>query len=251
MFEDNETIIDEKIELDPTKAVLIGICLPGDQRKAKEDSLDELELLAKTAGLTTVHKRIQNKNKIESGTFVGSGFLVEAKEIAIQNKAKVIIFDNELSPTQGKNIAKLLELDVIDRTEVILNIFHKHAQTHEAALQVKLAELQYQLPRLKKLWSHFEGGKVAAGSGAKGGGGASRGLGETQLEVDKRWIRNDIEKVQKRLASILRQKDTQGKKRADMKKICLVGYTNAGKSTLFNRITNANVLVTSSLGCFI
>ena len=241
---DDET--NDEIILDPNKVVLVGVCLPDENIGDKEKSLEELELLAKTAGLKTVHTMIQKRSRINGATYVGSGFLEEVEYRAITNGAKQVIFDNELSPTQGKNISLLLKVNVIDRTEVILNIFHKHAQTHEARLQVKLAELQYQLPRLKKLWSHFEGGRVAAG-GAKGSGAASRGMGETQLEVDKRLIRNDIGKVQNRIHDILKQKDNQSKKRANLKRISLVGYTNAGKSTLFNYITDAGVLAEDKL----
>ncbi len=236
----------DSIILDPNKVVLVGICLPDENIGDKEKSLDELELLAKTAGLKSVDKMIQKRSRINGATYVGSGFLEEINYVAKINGASQVIFDNELSPTQGKNVSDLLEVDVIDRTEVILNIFHHHAQTNEARLQVQLAELQYQLPRLKKLWSHFEGERVAAG-GAKGSGTASRGMGETQLEVDKRLIREEIYKVQRKLSNILKQKETQSKRRAGMKRICLVGYTNAGKSTLFNQITDAGVLAEDKL----
>lgn len=238
---ENETI------LDPNKAILIGVCLQKDDVSEKEKSLDELELLAKTAGVYTVQKRIQKRAKIDGATFVGTGFLLEIKELAQDLGAGVIIFDNELSPTQGKNVSQILEIEVSDRTEIILNIFHHHAQTYEASLQVELAELKYQLPRLKKLWSHFAGSRVAASSGGHGGGSASRGMGETQLEIDKRIIRNQIVTVEKKLKAIMIQKDTQSKQRANLKRVCLVGYTNAGKSSLFNNLTQADVLVEDKL----
>lgn len=235
------------IILDPNQAILIGVCLQKEDITDKEKSLDELELLAKTAGLKAVHKRIQKRDKIDGGTFVGKGFLAEIKELAHELKAGLIIFDNELSPTQGRNVSHLLELEVSDRTEIILNIFHHHAQTHEASLQVELAELKYQLPRLKKLWSHFEGSRVAAGGGNQGGGSAARGTGETQLEIDKRIIRNQIVTIEKKLKSIMIQKDTQSKQRANLRRVCLVGYTNAGKSTLFNQLTDSDVLAEDKL----
>jgi GTP-binding protein HflX len=238
---------DNEIILDPNQAILIGVCLQKEDLNDKEKSLDELELLAKTAGLRSVYKRIQKRDKIDGGTFVGKGFLLEIKELAKELNAGLIIFDNELSPTQGRNVSEILELEVSDRTEIILNIFHHHAQTHEAALQVELAELNYQLPRLKKLWSHFEGSRVAASGGSQGGGSAARGSGETQLELDKRIIRNQIVTIEKKLKSIMTQKDTQSKQRANLKRVCLVGYTNAGKSTLFNQLTDAGVLAEDKL----
>jgi len=247
MTEDKIFELENEIILDPNQAILVGICLQKDDYSEKEKSLEELELLAKTAGIHTVYKRLQRRPKVDGATFVGKGFLAEVKQLAHEYQAGLVIFDNELSPTQGKNVTQLLELQVSDRTEVILNIFHHHARTYEASLQVELAELKYQLPRLKKLWSHFEGGKVAASSGGQGGGSASRGMGETQLEIDKRTIRHQIATVEKKLQAIMIQKDTQSKQRASMKRVCLVGYTNAGKSTLFNQLTHANVLVEDKL----
>ncbi len=244
-----EKIIDivDEIILDPNQAILVGVCLSREDFGEKEKSLHELEELAKTAGLKAVCKRIQRRPKVDGATFVGKGFLEEIKQLAHENGAGLVIFDNELSPTQGKKVSQILELEVSDRTEIILNIFHHHAKTYEATLQVELAELQYQLPRLKKLWSHFEGSKVAASSGGQGGGSASRGMGETQLEIDKRIIRNQIATVERKLEAIMVQKDTQSKQRSNMKRVCLVGYTNAGKSTLFNQLTDSEVLVEDKL----
>lgn len=246
-YEIEEDEIVEEVILDPNQAILVSVCLPRENFEEKEKSLIELELLAKTAGLQTVAKKIQKRPKIDGATFVGKGFLAELKQLALDLGAGVIIFDNELSPTQGKNISQLLEIEVSDRTEIILNIFHHHAKTYEASLQVELAELKYQLPRLKKLWSHFAGGKAAAGSGGQGGGSASRGMGETQLEIDKRTIRNQVVALEKKLQAIMIQKDTQSKQRANLKRVCLVGYTNAGKSSIFNQITDAGVLVEDKL----
>lgn len=248
MSEEKLVEMNDEIILDPTQAILVGICMQKDDYSEKEDSLDELERLANTAGLKCVLKRIQNRNRIDGSTFVGKGFLEEIKVAAYELNAGLVIFDNELTPTQGKNIGEILGFEVTDRTEIILNIFHRHAQTHEASLQVELAQLQYQLPRLKKLWSsHFEGTRVAASGGSAGGGVASRGMGETQLEIDKRTIRNQIVAIQKKLDFIMVQKDTQSKQRQNLKRVCLVGYTNAGKSTIFNQITGANVLVEDKL----
>jgi GTP-binding protein HflX len=239
--------LDDNANLDPNLAILVGVCVGREDLEEKEKSLAELELLAKTAGVKAVYKRIQKRPKIDGATFVGKGFLAEIRYLAHEHGAGVVIFDNELSPTQGKNVSQMLKLEVSDRTEIILSIFHHHAQTYEATLQVELAQLQYQLPRLKKLWSHFEGSRVAASGGGQGGGSASRGMGETQLEIDKRIIRNQIAIIEKKLKAIMIQKDTQSKQRANLKRVCLVGYTNAGKSTLFNNLTNAGVLVEDKL----
>jgi len=157
--------------------------------------------------------------------------------------ATLLIFDNELSPTQSRNIAKNFKIDVTDRTEIILDIFHEHAKTKEAKLQVRLAELKYQLPRLKKLWCHLDRERGASG----GSGGASRGMGEKQIEIDRRLIKDEIIKTSEFLEKVLQTKDTQRKLRKDIEKICIVGYTNAGKSTLFNKLTGADVLVADKL----
>lgn len=150
----------------------------------------------------------------------------------------------KLNPIQGRNIEKDFNIRVIDRTEVILSIFHNHAHTREAKLQVRLAELQYQLPRLRRLWGHFD---QERGSARSAGGSASRGMGEKQIEIDKRLIRLQIRKINKAITDITQQKETQRKQRDRAKKICLVGYTNAGKSTLFNTLTEAGVLVEDKL----
>ncbi|MFA7057461.1 MAG: GTPase HflX [Candidatus Cloacimonadales bacterium] len=248
MSEEKLNKMNGEIILDPTKAILVGICLQKDDFKEKEASLDELERLANTAGLTCVLKRIQNRARVDGATFIGKGLLEELKATAHELNAGLIIFDQELTPSQGKNISAIMEFEVSDRTEIILNIFHNHAQTHEASLQVELAKLQYQLPRLKKLWSsEFAGTKAAAGGGSQGGGTAARGMGETQLEVDKRTIRIQITVIKKRLEAIMLQKDTQSKQRQNLKRVCIVGYTNAGKSTLFNSVTGADVLVEDKL----
>lgn len=234
------------------KAVLIGVCLDNRIFDKYLASIDELERLADTAGVETVAKVIQKRQKVDKTFYAGKGFLAEAVALMEEHDAGLLIFDNELSPTQGRNIEKFFEIDVSDRTEVILDIFHEHAQTKEAKLQVKLAELQYQLPRLKKLWNHLDreggGGGAASSSGSGGGGGgATRGMGETQIEIDKRLVRDDIAKVKAAIHKIELQKETQGKQRGNIKKVCLVGYTNAGKSTLFNRLTDAGVLVEDKL----
>ncbi len=237
----SEKSIENKIE--KSKAFLIGIALQNEDYDTKMSSLDELERLADTAGIETVDKFIQTRKGIDRSTYVGKGFL---EDIAIKMdmlKVDFVIFDDELSPTQSRNILKTHEVEAIDRTEIILDIFHKHARTKEAKLQVGLAELKYQLPRLKKLWSHLDRERGSSGSGK----GTSRGMGEKQLNIDKRLIKSEIKKINKQLEKISLQKDTQKSQRMKMKKVCVVGYTNAGKSTLFNQMTDAGVLVEDKL----
>jgi len=229
--------------LDMNKAILVGVCLRPREYDKKVNSLDELERLADTAGVKVVGKFIQKRQKPDKAYYIGKGFLAEAIHETEDENPGLIIFDNELSPSQGRNTEKEFEMDAIDRTEVILNIFHDHARTRESKLQVKLAELQYQLPRLKRLWGHLDREKGQA----SGSGGASRGMGEKQIEIDKRLIRREIAKVKGELNKVFLHKETQSKQRESVKKVCLVGYTNAGKSTLFNRLTDAGVLVEDKL----
>jgi GTP-binding protein HflX len=186
----------------------------------------------------------QKRNQPERSTYFGRGWLNEIAEKMHQAQAELLIVNEELSPIQGRNIEKQFSITVIDRTEVILSIFHDHARTREARLQVKLAELEYQLPRLRKLWGHFD--KERGSMRAKGGA-ASRGMGEKQIEIDKRLIRQQIRRVTHWIETVTHQKETQRKGRDKTLKLCLVGYTNAGKSTLFNALTGAGVLVEDKL----
>ncbi|RLC51380.1 MAG: GTPase HflX [Candidatus Cloacimonadota bacterium] len=229
--------------LDMEKAILVGVCLQPSEYDKKSSSLDELARVTDTAGLEVVGKFIQKRQKPDKAFYIGKGFLAEALTEVYDEVPGLVIFDNELSPSQGRNIEKEFELEAIDRTEVILNIFHNHARTREAQLQVKLAELQYQLPRLKRLWSHLDREKGQAA----GSSGTGRGMGEKQIEIDKRIIRREIAKVKAELKKVFLHKETQSKHRQKVKKVCLVGYTNAGKSTLFNRLTDAGVLVEDKL----
>ncbi len=221
-----------------TRAILVTVRLRRSQEDIN-DSLDELERLADTAGVEVVGRFVQNFDKPKAGTYIGPGFAEMIKEKLEELDANLVIFDNELTPSQGRNLSKNYEMDITDRTELILDIFHHHAKTNEARMQVKLAELQYQLPRLKSLWTHLDKIKGAAA----GSMGAGRGAGEKQVELDKRKIRNEIASIQSDLKKLNIQLDTQRKKRKlNHKLVCLVGYTNAGKSTLFNKLTDAGVL---------
>jgi GTP-binding protein HflX len=227
------------------KAILVSVCLPSEDYEEKQCSLDELELLADTAEIETVGKAIQRRKKIDSSLFVGKGFVQDdIRDAMEQTGAELLIFDNPLSPSQGRNLQKSYGIDAIDRTEVILQVFHDHARTPESRMQVRLAELEYQLPRLKALWSHLDRQRGSASGGA---GDAQRGVGEKQIEIDKRLIEKEIRLIKKKLAKVDIQMGIAAKKRLGRKKVCLVGYTNAGKSTLFNRLTHADVLVEDKL----
>ena len=236
----------EYLNGDNNRAIIVGICLDSNDFIKKEESIEEIKMLADTAGIVVEETLIQRRNKIDSRYFVGKGFMENIYKKMEQNEIGLLIFDNELNPSQGKKILEDFKIVAIDRTELILRIFENHAKTKEAKLQVKLAKLKYELPRLKNKWAHFEKQRVAASS--KGSSAASRGMGEKQSEIDRRKIREEIGKIQKSLKKILEQHDTQSKQRnKHHKKMCLVGYTNAGKSTLFNAITESSVYVKNQL----
>ncbi|MDD3524007.1 MAG: GTPase HflX [Candidatus Cloacimonetes bacterium] len=249
-----EYLIEEYDELDPEtwdeleneedSAFIASVVQQGEKPEDCEASLDELERLADTAGITILGRYSQKRAQPERSTYFGKGFLEEISTKMVQAGANLLIINDELSPMQARNIEKTHQIKVIDRTEVILTIFHRHAKTKEAKLQVRLAELQYQLPRLKRLWGHFD---KERGSVRSAGGSATRGMGEKQIEIDKRLIRENIRKITKAIDQITKHKETQRKQRDKSKKICLVGYTNAGKSTLFNCLTDAGVLVEDRL----
>jgi len=228
-------------------AILVGVCLPHETFEDKEHSLDELERLADTAEIATVGKAIQKRTKIDNALYVGTGFLKSLEEKMTVTGAEVLIFDTSLSPRQGRNMQERFGIEAVDRTEIILQVFHNHARTPESRLQVRLAELEYQLPRLKALWSHLDRQRGSSRSGGPSGGDAQRGGGEKQIEIDRRLIEREIRAIKKKLEKIDVQTAIAGKRRADRKKVCLVGHTNAGKSTLFNQLTDAAVLVEDKL----
>ena len=222
------------------KALLIGICLLNEDMAGKDASMDELERLADTAGIVTLGKYIQKREKKNPRTYAGEGFIKRCLENTDET-VDVLIFDNDLSGSQSRNIEKMFSVEAIDRTEVILKIFHDHAQTKEAKLQIRLAELKYELPRLKSMWAHLDRERFGS---RMGGGVAFRGMGEKQSEKDRQRLQREIYEIEKRLSKIIKRIDTQKKQRKkNCRNIGLVGYTNAGKSTLFNRLTNAGVPV--------
>ena len=204
-----------------------------------EDTLAELEYLANTAGAVVVGRVTQRANRLGS-TYVGSGKVDEIREMMEDLEADVVIFDDELTPAQQRNLENALGRKVIDRTALILDVFGQHASTHEGKLQVELAQHEYLLPRLAGQWSHLE---------RLGGGIGTRGPGETQIETDRRLVRNRLQKIKSELAAVRRRRTLhmERRKRSSIPMATLVGYTNAGKSTLFNALSNAKVTAADQL----
>ena len=230
----------ERVSVAHEKAVLVGVILPGMTKALMEEHLDELALLAQTAGAEVVGRYIQRRDRINPTYFIGKGKAQQIIQQAQELDVQLIIFDDELSPSQIRNFLKISDsIKVIDRTGLILDIFQRHAQTRESKTQVELAHLQYLLPRLTRLWTHLER--------QMGGIGTRAGAGETQIEVDRRIIRDRIAKLRKDLKKIDKERETQSKRRKEMFRVALVGYTNAGKSTLLNALTGADVFVQDQL----
>ncbi|MBV8309981.1 MAG: GTPase HflX, partial [Planctomycetaceae bacterium] len=221
----------------PERTILVGVILP-DHDTTQDDPLDEIRGLAKTAGLHVITTMLQKRQQVDIATYIGSGKVEELKELVQAHEADVVVFDNDLGPAQTRNLERAIEAKVVDRTEVILDIFATHARTHEAHLQVELAQLEYAMPRLKRMWTHL--------SRYKGGIGV-RGPGEKQLEEDRRLVAHRIQELKGKLAKIQARKEREVAGRADIPTVSLVGYTNAGKSTLMNSLTDAGVLVEDRL----
>lgn len=228
----------DEISVSSEKAVLVSVALP-DRPWASADPCDEIRGLAATAGATVVAELTQKRHDIQLGTYLGSGKVQELHDLVEQTDADVVVFDNDLSPAQARNLEKALGVKVLDRSEVILDIFAGRARTAEARLQVELAQLEYSLPRLKQMWSHL--------SRQKGGGIGLRGPGETQLEVDRRLVGNRIRDLKHKLAEVQARKDREVATRSGEHTVSLVGYTNAGKSRLMNALTKAGVYVENKL----
>ncbi|MDH6343033.1 GTP-binding protein HflX [Parabacteroides sp. PFB2-12] len=221
------------------KAVLVGLVTHVQNEQKVKEYLDELAFLAETAGMETAKRFTQKLDYAHPVTFVGSGKLQEIKEYVVENEIGVVIFDDELSPKQLRNIEKELQVRIMDRTSLILDIFAFRAQTAHAKTQVELAQYQYMLPRLTRLWTHLER--------QRGGSAMMRGPGETQLETDKRIIKEKIALLKKQLVDIDKQKSVQRKNRGKMVRVALVGYTNVGKSTLMNLLSKSEVFAENKL----
>ncbi len=226
----------DTINHETERVFMIGVQLKGDKAWSVEESLDELSELVITAGAEVVGRGSQRLEKYNAATFIGPGKAKEFSDLCKESKVDTIVFDEELSPAQGRNLEKVFECKILDRTALILDIFSQRAQTREGKLQVELAQLNHLLPRLTRFWTHL--------SRQKGGIGMRGGEGESQLEVDRRKVRERIGKIQRDLDSVIRNRDVQrsGRKRNQWPLGSLVGYTNAGKSTLFNAITGAATL---------
>lgn len=223
----------------PEKAVLVGVQLGDMQGWELSYSLDELAALADTAGVATLGRCTQARQQVSAATYIGRGKVEEVRNLALSVNADVVIFDNELSPAQISNLEKQIGVRVMDRSDVILHIFAERAQTKEAKIQVDLARMKYFLPRLKRQWTHLER--------QVGGVGVRSGMGEKQIEIDRRLIRKKIDRYEEDLRLIEKQRNLRERNRINQFTIALVGYTNVGKSTLFNRLTSADVLVENRL----
>jgi GTPase len=238
------------------RAILVGVILPRSTSDPR-DPLGELASLAKTAGAKVVATILQRRQRIDAGTYIGSGKVLEIAELTQKEKADVVIFDNDLSPAQVGSIETKINkaigsrhgqgVKVLDRSELILDIFATRARTHEARLQVELAQMQYTYPRLTRMWAHLE--RIAGGAGI---GIGARGPGEQQLEIDRRLARRRVQALREEIATIAARKDRLIQKRkSEHYTICIVGDTNAGKSTLFNTLTSAGVEADDRLVCHI
>ncbi len=222
------------------KAVFVGIILEkGGERKVME-YLEELQFLAETAGAVGDKKFVQRMDRPDKATYIGTGKLEEIKEYCEQEDVQYVIFDDELTGTQQRNIEKIIQCaHIIDRTSLILEIFAQRARTAYAKMQVELAQLQYQLPRLAGMWTHLE--RQRGGMGTRGG------MGETQIEVDRRIVKEKITKLKAQLAKVDRQMATQRGNRGSLVRLALVGYTNVGKSTLMNLLAKSDVFAENKL----
>lgn len=220
------------------KAVLVGIITPSQTETKANEYLDELAFLADTAGAQTMKKFLQRMDSPNSTSFVGKGKLEEIKQYVEDNEIGLVIFDDDLTPKQVANIEKELKVKILDRTSLILDIFAKRAKTANAKMQVELAQYQYLLPRLTRMWTHLE---------RQRGGIGMRGPGETQIETDRRIILDKISLLKERLRSLDKQKTIQRKNRGKLTRIALVGYTNVGKSTLMNLLSKSDVFAENKL----
>lgn len=227
----------EKIKKEE-RAVLVGVIKKNENTEQQLEYINELAFLAETAGAITIETFFQKLDHPDSKTFVGKGKLEEIAAYVFKHKADIVIFDDELTGSQISNIEKEVKVPVIDRSDLILDIFARRARTAQAKVQVELAQYQYLLPRLKGMWSHLE---------RQGGGIGTRGPGETEIETDRRIVKDKISLLRKKLAEIDKQSFTQRKERGEFIRVSLVGYTNVGKSTIMNVISKSDVFAENKL----
>jgi GTPase len=231
------TIVDQ-LKYEELPAILVSAVLPIDEPFG-DDPLDELEALAETAGMVVVGKTYQKLERVNPRTYIGKGKVTEIADMVQETGAKVVVFDNELRPNQQQEIEEVTKASVLDRTELILAIFSQHIRTRQAKVQVQLAQAEYELPRLKNLWTHLER--------QRGGLGAVGGAGERQIETDRRLLRDRISKLKDELKQINRRRQVEVSRRSELFQVAIVGYTNAGKSTLMNALTEEGVLAEDKL----
>jgi GTP-binding protein HflX len=220
------------------RAILIGVGRGPLDRRALDEHLDELERLSETAGARVAGRLVQDRGPVSPATLLRSGKVQELKRLCEETGAKLVISDDDLSPAQVRNLEKEVEVTVLDRSGLILDIFARRARTREARTQVELAQLRYLLPRLTRAWTHLE---------RQAGGIGQRGVGETQLETDRRLIRKRVSRLESELKSIESERRERRKRRGGVPKVALVGYTNAGKSTILNLLTGAGTFVEDRL----
>lgn len=220
------------------KAVLVGVITQNQTDEQGKEHIDELEFLARTAGAITQKKFLQKLQVPNPKTFLGSGKMQDVKDYVVENKIDMVIFDDDLTPSQLRNIERILNVKILDRSNLILDIFASRAQTAHAKTQVELAQYEYLLPRLTRMWTHLERQK---------GGIGMRGPGETQIETDRRIIKEKITLLKKKLKKIDKQKAVQRGNRGQLVRAALVGYTNVGKSTIMNAISKSEVFAENKL----
>lgn len=225
-------------EVKPETAILVSVITPGTTEDKAKEYLDELAFLVETAGGINKGIFTQKLAYPDRATFIGSGKLEEIKAFVTAEEIDIVVFDDELSPSQLRNIEKELEVKILDRSNLILDIFAKHAKTAQAKTQVELAQLQYLLPRLTRMWTHLE---------RQRGGIGMRGPGESQIESDRRMILNKVSLLKDRLKLIDKQNETQRRNRGELIRVALVGYTNVGKSTIMNMVSKSDVLIENKL----
>ena len=218
------------------KAIAVGLALPTVPRNVVEEHLDELEKLIETSGGVVVEKVFAKRTAPDAATWIGKGKAEHVKAVVERHHAALVVFDDDLSPAQARNLERVIPAKVIDRSALILDIFAGRARSREARTQVELAQLEYMLPRLTRQWSHRQAGGIG-----------TRGVGETQLEIDRRIVRNRISHLKDDLRRIEQSRQTQRKSRAATFTVAIVGYTNAGKSTLFNRLTSGGAVAEDKL----